>query len=42
VTIAPAYLITGADGVSRLVVERLLAHGQTVRAMIHRDDALRF
>jgi uncharacterized protein YbjT (DUF2867 family) len=42
-TITPVYLITGAGGgvggVSRLVVERLLAHGQTVRAMVHRDDA---
>jgi uncharacterized protein YbjT (DUF2867 family) len=38
-----AYLITwtggGVGGVSRLVVQRLLAHGQTVRAMVHRDDA---
>ncbi|HEX6402155.1 MAG TPA: NAD(P)H-binding protein [Pseudonocardiaceae bacterium] len=38
----PAYLITGAGGgvggVSRLVVQRLLAHGQPVRAMVHRDD----
>ncbi|MBV9312695.1 MAG: NAD(P)H-binding protein [Pseudonocardia sp.] len=41
-TIKPVYLITGAGGgvggVGRLVVERLLAHGQTVRAMVHRND----
>jgi uncharacterized protein YbjT (DUF2867 family) len=39
----PVYLITGAGGgvggVSRLVVERLLADGQAVRAMVHHDDA---
>ena len=39
----PAYLITGAGGgvggVSRLVVQRPLAPGQPVRAMVHRDDA---
>ena len=37
------YLITGAGGglgsVSRQVVEHLLDDGETVRAMVHRDDA---
>jgi uncharacterized protein YbjT (DUF2867 family) len=39
----PSYLITGAGGgvggVSRLVVEQLLSHGEAVRAMVHRDDS---
>ena len=38
----PIYLVTGAGGgvggVSRQVVDRLLAAGQTVRAMVHRED----
>jgi len=38
----PKYLVTGAGGgvggVSRQVVDRLLAAGQQVRAMVHRDD----
>jgi uncharacterized protein YbjT (DUF2867 family) len=38
-----SYLITGAGGgaggVSRLVVEQLLSHGEAVRAMVHRDDS---
>jgi uncharacterized protein YbjT (DUF2867 family) len=42
-TSTPVCLITGAGGgvggVSRLVVQRLLAQGQTVRAMVRRDDA---
>jgi uncharacterized protein YbjT (DUF2867 family) len=37
------YLVTGAGGgvggVGRMVVDELLASGQTVRAMVHRDDA---
>ena len=39
----PIYLVTGAGGgvggVSRLVVEQLVAQGQAVRAMVHREDA---
>jgi uncharacterized protein YbjT (DUF2867 family) len=39
----PSYLITGAGGgvggVSRLVVEQLLSHGEAVRAMVHREDS---
>ncbi|PKW16019.1 NAD(P)H-binding protein [Saccharopolyspora spinosa] len=39
----PTYLITGAGGgvggMSRLVVERLLARGRAVRGMVHHDDA---
>ncbi len=42
-TRTPGYLITGAGGgvggVSRLVVEQLLSHGASVRAMVHRDDS---
>jgi uncharacterized protein YbjT (DUF2867 family) len=42
-TTEPAYLVTGAGGgvggISRLVVERLLAHRLAVRAMVHHDDA---
>ncbi|MFZ0906003.1 MAG: NAD(P)H-binding protein [Mycobacterium sp.] len=42
-TRTPSYLITGAGGgvggVSRLVVEQLLSHGEAVRAMVHRDDS---
>src|SRR5271163_4203836 len=42
-TRTPSYLITGAGGgvggVSRLVVEQLLSHGATVRAMVHREDS---
>jgi uncharacterized protein YbjT (DUF2867 family) len=42
-TSAPTYLVTGAGGgvggVGRMVVDDLLAAGQTVRAMVHRDDA---
>ena len=42
-TSAPKYLVTGAGGgvggVGRMVVDDLLASGQTVRAMVHRDDA---
>jgi uncharacterized protein YbjT (DUF2867 family) len=42
-TTPPMYLITGAGGgiggVSRMVVDRLLADGQSVRAMVHREDA---
>ena len=38
----PMYLVTGAGGgvggVSRQVVDRLLAANQTVRAMVHRED----
>jgi uncharacterized protein YbjT (DUF2867 family) len=35
----PRYLVTGAAGrVSRLVIERLLAQGLSVRAMVRRDD----
>ena len=38
----PNYLVTGAGGgvggVSRQVVDRLLAAGQPVRAMVHRED----
>ncbi|MDT7737874.1 MAG: hypothetical protein QOK09_1243 [Mycobacterium sp.] len=38
----PNYLVTGAGGgvggVSRQVVDRLLAAGQQVRAMVHRED----
>ncbi|MGW5648033.1 NAD(P)H-binding protein [Saccharopolyspora sp. NPDC003752] len=41
-TTAPSYLITGAGGgvggISRLVVEHLLAHQLAVRAMVHHDD----
>ncbi|MGW1678210.1 NAD(P)H-binding protein [Saccharopolyspora sp. NPDC002376] len=41
-TTEPTYLITGAGGgvggVSRLVVERLLADRREVRAMVHHDD----
>ena len=32
------YLITGAGGVSRTVVELLLDSGEPVRAMVRRDD----
>jgi uncharacterized protein YbjT (DUF2867 family) len=43
VTASPTYLITGAGGgiagISPQVVARLLRHGGTVRAMVHRDDA---
>jgi uncharacterized protein YbjT (DUF2867 family) len=42
-TAAPQYLVTGAGGgvggVGRTVVDDLLASGNTVRAMVHRDDA---
>src|ERR1700757_899273 len=42
-TPTPGYLITGAGGglagVSRLVVEQLLSHGEAVRAMVHHDDS---
>ena len=42
-TLTPTYLVTGAGGgvggVSRLVVEQLLAHGESVRAMVHREDS---
>jgi uncharacterized protein YbjT (DUF2867 family) len=42
-TAAPTYLVTGAGGgvggVGRMVVDELLASGQTVRAMVHREDA---
>jgi uncharacterized protein YbjT (DUF2867 family) len=38
----PTYLITGAGGgvggVSRMVIDRLLASGQRVRALVHRED----
>ncbi len=41
-TAMPTYLVTGAGGgvggVGRTVVEELLASGQTVRAMVHRED----
>ena len=41
-TAQPTYLVTGAGGgvggVSRQVVDRLLAARQTVRAMVHRED----
>ena len=41
-TSVPKYLVTGAGGgiggVGRMVVDNLLAAGQTVRAMVHRDD----
>jgi uncharacterized protein YbjT (DUF2867 family) len=41
-TTKPNYLVTGAGGgvggVSRQVVDRLLAAGQKVRAMVHRED----
>jgi uncharacterized protein YbjT (DUF2867 family) len=41
-TTTPTYLVTGAGGgvggVGRQVVDRLLAAGQTVRAMAHRED----
>jgi uncharacterized protein YbjT (DUF2867 family) len=41
-TTKPIYLVTGAGGgvggVSRQVVDRLLAASQTVRAMVHRED----
>jgi uncharacterized protein YbjT (DUF2867 family) len=40
---APKYLITGAGGglgsVSTRVVHQLLGHGDTVRAMVHRQDS---
>ena len=39
----PVYLVTGAGGgvggVSRMVVEQLIARGETVRAMVHHDDS---
>ena len=39
----PTYLVTGAGGggggVSRLVVEQLIARDETVRAMVHREDS---
>ena len=39
----PQYLVTGAGGgiggVGRMVVDDLLASGEAVRAMVHRDDA---
>ncbi len=39
----PTYLVTGAGGgvggVGRMVVDDLLASGETVRAMVHREDA---
>jgi uncharacterized protein YbjT (DUF2867 family) len=42
-TTTPSYLITGAGGgvggVSHLVVEELLSHGEAVRAMVHHDDS---
>jgi uncharacterized protein YbjT (DUF2867 family) len=42
-TESPTYLITGAGGgvagISPQVVTRLLDRGETVRAMVHRDDA---
>jgi len=42
-TPTPTYLVTGAGGgvggVGRMVVDELLASGQTVRAMVHREDA---
>jgi uncharacterized protein YbjT (DUF2867 family) len=42
-TSASTYLVTGAGGgvggVGRMVVDDLLTAGQTVRAMVHRDDA---
>jgi uncharacterized protein YbjT (DUF2867 family) len=42
-TATPTYLVTGAGGgvggVGRIVVDELLASGQTVRAMVHREDA---
>jgi uncharacterized protein YbjT (DUF2867 family) len=41
-TATPTYLVTGAGGgvggVGRIVVDELLASGQTVRAMVHRED----
>ena len=41
-TATPTYLVTGAGGgvggVGRMVVDELLASGQTVRAMVHRED----
>ncbi|WP_331517115.1 NAD(P)H-binding protein [Mycobacterium sp.] len=41
-TAIPMYLVTGAGGgvggVGRIVVDELLACGQTVRAMVHRED----
>jgi uncharacterized protein YbjT (DUF2867 family) len=41
-TATPTYLVTGAGGgvggVGHLVVDELLASGQTVRAMVHRED----
>ena len=43
VTAPPSYLITGAGGgiagISPQVVAQLLGHGETVRAMVHRDDS---
>jgi uncharacterized protein YbjT (DUF2867 family) len=42
-TTPPIYLVTGAGGgvggVGRMVVDRLLASGSTVRAMVHREDS---
>jgi uncharacterized protein YbjT (DUF2867 family) len=42
-TESPTYLITGAGGgvagISPQVVDRLLDRGESVRAMVHRDDA---
>jgi uncharacterized protein YbjT (DUF2867 family) len=42
-TAAPKYLVTGAGGgvggVGRMVVDDLLASGDAVRALVHRDDA---
>jgi uncharacterized protein YbjT (DUF2867 family) len=42
-TATPTYLVTGAGGgvggVGRMVVDELLASGETVRAMVHREDA---
>jgi uncharacterized protein YbjT (DUF2867 family) len=41
-TTTPTYLVTGAGGgvggVGRIVVDELLASGDTVRAMVHRED----
>ncbi len=42
-TTSATYLVTGAGGgvagISPQVVARLLSHGETVRAMVHRDDS---
>jgi uncharacterized protein YbjT (DUF2867 family) len=42
-TATPTYLVTGAGGgvggVGRMVVDQLLASGQTVRAMVHHADS---